>query len=334
MSQNRDYFWDNLKAVLIFLVVMGHCLELCSRETSLAIYSDKMIYCFHMPAFIFVSGFWSKRYCVDGRVRAEKVVTLIAYYLIFQVLFSVITVILQPDASVSPFNPNRGLWYLLAMIAYYLIVPMVEKLPPWLVIGLSIVFSLLIGADKKCPGNYLGIQRIITFAPFFFTGYYLSADRINKLRSLHLGIRLAISLFFAGAVAAALIIKKNAFTLHLFYAKDSYSSLHHTFVQGVALRGIALVMAAMLTFALLLIVPSKKMFFSQTGKNSLQIFILHMTAVCVLVRIKDFKPVIDSLPDFGIALAVALAVTALLSLNIFGYPFKWIQAGVNKLIRK
>ena len=333
MENKRDYLWDNVKAVLIFLVVFGHCLELCSREISLAVYADRMIYCFHMPAFIFVSGFWAKRYCVDGKVRAEKAAVLFAYYLIFQIIFSLLTLAVAPHTRVSVFNPNRGLWYLLAVFAYYLLVPLIEKLPPWLVVGLSVVFSLLIGADKKNLGNYMALQRIITFAPFFFVGYYLKAETVARLRSHHIALRLAAAVSLAGAVAAALLIKRNALTMTLFYAKANYAKMHHTFIQGVALRGIGLVMAAMLTLALLLIVPSGKLFFSQTGKNSLQIFILHMSVITVLVRLDSFRPVINSLPTFALALVTAAAVTAVLSLNIFGYPFRWIQSGVKKLYK-
>ena len=58
----RDLYWDSLKFVLIFLVVYGHTIETYSPDGSInrAIYN--LIYVFHMPLFIFISGYFSKKY--------------------------------------------------------------------------------------------------------------------------------------------------------------------------------------------------------------------------------------------------------------------------------
>ena len=53
--------WDNLKLFLIFTVVVGHISDLfygsCSDMKGLFVF----IYTFHMPAFIFISGYLSKK---------------------------------------------------------------------------------------------------------------------------------------------------------------------------------------------------------------------------------------------------------------------------------
>ena len=69
----------------------------------------------------------------------------------------------------SLFAPARGLWYLLALIAYYLLVPLAEKEKPWLMLSVLVVFSLLVGRDKQAT-NYMALMRIFVFAPFFFAG--------------------------------------------------------------------------------------------------------------------------------------------------------------------
>ncbi|MCZ0856388.1 hypothetical protein OCL90_14675, partial [Enterococcus faecalis] len=54
----RIYKRDNVKPFLIFLVTFGHILD---REASPSRLMDTInfwIYSFHMPAFIFVSGFF------------------------------------------------------------------------------------------------------------------------------------------------------------------------------------------------------------------------------------------------------------------------------------
>ena len=58
MDMARNYKYDNLKALLIFLVVFGHVLESVPGEYRRIIYLA--IYTFHMPMFIYISGYFSK----------------------------------------------------------------------------------------------------------------------------------------------------------------------------------------------------------------------------------------------------------------------------------
>lgn len=55
MNKERDYFFDNLKAVLIFLVVLGHFLLPIRGDNPLVVVK-RLIYVFHMPLFVFISG--------------------------------------------------------------------------------------------------------------------------------------------------------------------------------------------------------------------------------------------------------------------------------------
>ena len=57
---NKRHFIDNIKVVLIFLVVFGHLIEryIDTSDTLMAIYM--FIYIFHMPLFIYISGYLSK----------------------------------------------------------------------------------------------------------------------------------------------------------------------------------------------------------------------------------------------------------------------------------
>ncbi|MGH3747645.1 MAG: acyltransferase family protein, partial [Micromonosporaceae bacterium] len=78
---------DNAKFLLIFLVVVGHAVELTpATPTGDAIYV--WIYTFHMPAFVLIAGYLSRSF--DG--SAERVhrllTTVVAPYLIFWVLYA------------------------------------------------------------------------------------------------------------------------------------------------------------------------------------------------------------------------------------------------------
>ena len=60
-TKTRDYHVDNIKGVLIILVVCGHLLSyLQDMNSTFAIGVRTFIYFFHMPGFIFMSGYLAK----------------------------------------------------------------------------------------------------------------------------------------------------------------------------------------------------------------------------------------------------------------------------------
>jgi fucose 4-O-acetylase-like acetyltransferase len=111
-TAGRLFIWDNAKGVLIFLVVFGHFL-LPYRSVSLVGKVFNLIYLFHMPAFVFVSGYLS-RIVSDNR---KSVIKLCFAYLIFNSLMMVYSAIYE-GITPSLLKPYYSYWYLLALIAY------------------------------------------------------------------------------------------------------------------------------------------------------------------------------------------------------------------------
>lgn len=335
MVDKRDYLWDNIKALLIILVVSAHALGISTVNSSIANEVYYWIYSFHMPAFIFVSGFWAKSYCRDGKVRGEKTGLLIAYYMIFQTVFIMIKIVTclvngGRFSSISFFNPSRGIWYILALVFYYLMIPVIEKLPAYIVLPVTVVLSLLICRDSSV-GNYLGISRAFVFAPFFFAGYYTSADTVRKLSNIKAYIRYPLGLLCMAVSVSIWVFQRNIFTCQLFYGKTSYSKMKLSFSQGALLRLEVIVIATLMIAALIMLMPKGKTFFSYIGKYTLQVFVFHMLMVSALFDSKIFVTTINSVTDFVVAMLISLAVTLILSASIFTYPFKWIQLFVNRI---
>ena len=78
-TSRRDARFDNLKGILIFLVVFGHLLELVGGPAAAWLY--RLIYSFHMPAFVFCSG-WFARFDAARFFRR-----LLYPYLVYQTLY-------------------------------------------------------------------------------------------------------------------------------------------------------------------------------------------------------------------------------------------------------
>lgn len=118
MLKNRDEQIDGLKYFLICLVVIMHCSQggRYSGTLSTAIYS--VIYGFHMPLFVLLSGYF---FHCDTQSKVHKANLKIIEPLLLFHLFSIRTI--NPFQWVS-FEPCP-LWYLLSLMcwrymAYYL----------------------------------------------------------------------------------------------------------------------------------------------------------------------------------------------------------------------
>ncbi|HHQ1552107.1 TPA: acyltransferase family protein, partial [Staphylococcus aureus] len=80
--KERDYFFDNARAILILLVVFGHMLQPYTSGDKYLSALYLVIYSFHMPTFLFISGYFAKN--IDKPYYLEKISKrLIVPYMIF-----------------------------------------------------------------------------------------------------------------------------------------------------------------------------------------------------------------------------------------------------------
>ena len=79
----RNAYLDNVKVVLLFLVVFAHILE---RFLEVKLYNSLyvIIYSFHMPLFIFISGYLSKN---TDRCRQNAFSDFFIPYIIFNTIY-------------------------------------------------------------------------------------------------------------------------------------------------------------------------------------------------------------------------------------------------------
>ena len=85
MEKQRSNYWDNAKAILIFLVVLGHFLLPLENKVGGVMATYWWVYLFHMPAFVFVSGVFSKSY-VEKMGKEFRLTGFLVIYVVFTVL--------------------------------------------------------------------------------------------------------------------------------------------------------------------------------------------------------------------------------------------------------
>ena len=109
VSANRSSYWDNIKGLLMLLVVFAHILfEL--QDTSGTINSTvDYIYMFHMPAFVFISGYFGKS---ERSHSFESIIKLVFLFFIFNSIMG----FLYGFGSIL--HPMYSYWYLIALIVW------------------------------------------------------------------------------------------------------------------------------------------------------------------------------------------------------------------------
>lgn len=96
----RDARFDNLKGILIFLVVFGHLLELVGGPAAAWLY--RLIYSLHMPAFVFCSGWFA-------RFDAERFFRRLLYpYLVYQTLYLLFDRLVLHGKAPLQYTPPTG----------------------------------------------------------------------------------------------------------------------------------------------------------------------------------------------------------------------------------
>ena len=111
-EQQREYLFDNYKVLLIILVVIGHFIEPCYDQNSFLYELKWGIVAFHMPAFIFISGYFSKRIPSIKKLIQGLVIPYFVYELVYYFLY---TLVLDKHTALYFDRPKFWLWYLMAL---------------------------------------------------------------------------------------------------------------------------------------------------------------------------------------------------------------------------
>lgn len=271
----RNAYFDNLRFVLIFLVVAGHFL-LPLDKTRFSNNIFYLIYTFHMPCFVFVSGYFSTHMLKDGRFRADKLIQVLWLYLVFKILVHFTEGLVEGKIGfyIDFFSESGAPWYLLALGLWYLTIPFIRELDFRVVMAGSIIISLLSGYETSVNST-LALDRTLAFAPFFYAGYYISSvdfkcwfHNVHRIMLLALASVTAVFLFLC---TYDLLMPYS----HIVYGVNYYRLGPGLYPYGGLIRLAWYVITVLISLGLLAVIPKKRTFFTSIGSRTLQIYILH-----------------------------------------------------------
>ncbi len=271
-SKPRDHSLDNIRFLLIFSVIFAHLLEVCHPFWgSLLLY--KIIYSFHMPAFIFLFGYNVKysprrivfRWCIP--------------YVVFQSVYILFArVVLNISADFQYTTPYWLLWYMLACIFYQLLLPLYDtsdRRRQVCFVICAFLCSLFIGFVDSV-GYYMSLSRFFVFQPWFLLGLY--CKRNGVFESISVSNRRRFSVLIISVVIIILSVPL------LYYANIPNRFLYGSYSYrncGGALWMRAVVFLVSFAWILLLFAGVKPYLnkkiavLTNIGQNTWPIFLLH-----------------------------------------------------------
>ncbi|WP_372345835.1 acyltransferase family protein [Streptomyces sp. KL116D] len=269
--KQRDAFFDNAKYLAIVFVAMGHCWEPLTDGSRTAEALYMVVYSFHMPAFIVVSGYFSRSF--DMRPdRLRRLITGVAVpYVLFEIAYTFFkrTAGGDPSYPISLLDPWYLTWFLVALFVWRLTTPL-WKAVRW-PLPLAVAVAVLASVSPDI-GDDLDLQRVLQFLPFFVLGLVLRPEHFQLVR------RREVRILSVPIAACALVLAYWAgprMTSAWFYHRDSAQELGAPWWAGVVMTLALFGCSVVLTACFFSWVPRRHMWFTVLGAGTLYGYLLH-----------------------------------------------------------
>ena len=334
---SRDAWLDNVKAVLVTFVVTGHFIASgVSRIPEFALLSN-FIYSFHMPAFLFISGFLMKRR-IREREYGKVGKTVILPYCVSQI-FIFICAALIPDGAralsaekmtdggfFSLLYPIYHLWYFVAVALGFLFCVLVKsEKRPLTALALSAVLSIAAGFYGNA--EFLRLTKCLGYMPFLVLGAVMPREYLEKLKSKNI-LKLPAALCVAATVAVLWLIRSSGGITTILAMTGKFGDYFGMSAPEAALARLGfLVWGSVLALSVMALCPRRKTFFTYIGENSVYVFVLHAVVLAVLRHYNYGSKFIYGMTESPVQLAFVLssfAVAALLASKPVRTAFKWL----------
>lgn len=179
MERNKSL--DGLKYLLIVFVIIGHSIEPSRYNNIISCSLYSIIYSFHMPLFVWLSGYFYKYRTI--REEIKKCSHLLEACIVLHICFTYLCNGELTLRNLVNFN-NAPSWYLLSLVCWRLMTSIaLDKIRVAKLLIASAVLEVITFVLIPKYGGVLSIMRTFQFFPFFVCGYALRG-RINKI-SIH-----------------------------------------------------------------------------------------------------------------------------------------------------
>ncbi|MFH8374155.1 acyltransferase family protein [Streptomyces cyaneofuscatus] len=270
-AKRRDPYFDNVKYLAILLVAVAHAWEpvMDGSRVTRALYM--IVYTFHMPAFILISGYFSRTFDLSAP-RVKRLITGVAVpYVLFETAYSLFKRYVDdsPDTSITLVDPLFLTWFLIALFIWRVTTPIWLTLRHPLPVALAIAMLASVSPDI---GDDLDLQRVFQLLPFFVLGLLMKPEHFQLVRRRE--VRLLALPLFAGALLFAYWIAPRM-QLGWLYRANSAQEMDAPWWSGAVMSLALFGCALALTIGFLAWVPRRNMWFTVLGAGTICGYLLH-----------------------------------------------------------
>ncbi|MCU1569559.1 MAG: fucose 4-O-acetylase [Naasia sp.] len=315
-ATTRVPLWDNARFVAILLVVVGHSVQRLAGELDPAFAVYLLIYSFHIPLFVLVSGHFARDVLTAKDLR-RIVGDLVVPYLVFETIWTVVQWLVEGKHTVDYANASWTLWFLLALILWRLLLPVLAVLRAPL--AWAAVLSVTAGYTDQLDST-LALSRVFSLLPFFVLGWELRRRDAGRRwlaapPALVLRARLAAGAFLAAVVVAAILwlpLWRRLRLIRFFFGDVAYAGFGYGAWWAGLVRLALLALSALICVAVLVLLPRRTTWFTALGGATLYVYLLH-TFVLYPLRETGILSANATVPVLLGMIVLAVAITLLLS---------------------
>lgn len=326
ISVKRDYLFDNLKVLLIFLVVFAHISENYINKDLYLKNLYIIIYIFHMPLFVFISGYFSKNVT---NCREKSIKHLLIPFVFFNTIYYLYSYFIVGKTNFNVFEPGWTLWYLLSLFFWRFFLKDIIKLKRTIfILGTSLILGLLVGIIETNT-YFLSFSRTFAFLPFFLLGYYANSNLIKKIKKIPpIVSSIGITLIGSGI---CILIKYFSLKYAILYLSTSYASLGLTIVQGVVIRIMFYASSALMCIFVINLIPISEYKISKLGEKTIVIYVGH---IYLIFLIRNLIPIFKlNYINEIITIMASILIVLILSTPICEKIYNAFFENINKIIK-
>lgn len=303
-SADRSLKLDNIKGILIILVVLGHfglyylylnpSPGLCENIT-------KVIFFFHMPVLAFVSGYLS---FFKNHISAKPYIKLLLCYVIMNTLMMLYEHLIN-KAAILVLVPYTTCWYPLSLIFWNLLLHVFKRCNLSHIFLISFIISIVAGLQPDIS-NILALKYTIALLPLFIAGYMMRRMNLSTLFD-------AKPVKFFAAFLAALSLALIIYLVSYFDFNLDFLQYGPYFTIVYVIERFAILAIAMfIIFSLFALVPERRIpLLTKWGKNFTTVYTFHIFVIVAFTALNPAKGYTD-------ILLIPMSVLTLLTCLLLG----------------
>lgn len=329
LLDKRDITLDTAKGLLIIFVLMGH---FCADYNGNSLWFNAItnfIYIFHMPCFLFISGYLSK----SLEKNEKKALDTFLDFVLFEIIWIIFCIVVRrTDQYLNFLVPGAALWYVLALSFYRLVLKNITN------IKYNVIWSLILGVliiTIDVPfAPILGIPRIIGFLPFFLLGYYFDNKNLEKIKKINVMFSI---IFFSICFGLSIYMVKSPIDfLKLFsHNYQHFDIMINNKLISLAFNSASYLLSFISIFFFINIASKIKIKFisNRLGKNTLPIYILS-NYIQWIYFLANVHFVVNPYIRYVLALMMVILTLIVCSNKYIVKYFNWVRNQFKKLLIK